>query len=575
MTGNSGKPVEERIAELEKRDRKRRNAVRWIFLGVIIVLFIVAALNAHYIRATESTFSQLQEAINAVSAADESGESHVITVEVDHANLLSADYLAGVIPVIIGLAGALVVFLGMERLKAFDERIDSTNSGIDEKLNGFDKKIDQNRTELQRNLTTEVERSVQAKFIQEQEKWNNRERDVTSAQEKSKAELSKHKSELSNELDETALTRLQELEAKAQEYINGLDSYNWLRVIIQEGETEISVPTVEDAHRLTERLRAQKPAGHLDMIRQIVDKVCNTALSGDQDDYHNLTAELARGNMYNEACRILERGLEFFSTDVDLLADLVEYGTKGGMLDKAKISVLRLENKDDIPKEQWNWRCYEFVCDYYKATGNIEKAYQICDEFINAIPDDEHGYRSKAELERLMNPGQAGIENSITALRLALERNITCPQCANNLSVTLLDNGRFEEALEAANRAVRDLAQQQPHVTVAYVFYNRANVYDRMCLQSLENAGKRQSMAESACEDYLMALSLGTLSMIVSLQAQARIKILHSYLSSEGKESVNQQLKEIEEEKTRERTRNIMQLLQGMASNGNDSDDNS
>ena len=560
------KEAEQRVVELQNAYWKWQDAVGWIGGAIIAVFLIVAALNAHYIRATESAFSQLQEAINAVSAeaTSNSGESRKITVEVNQANLLSADYLAGVIPVIIGLAGALVVFLGMERLKAFDERIDSTNSEIEEKLDGFDEKIDRHRVELRKELTDEideivkvsfdeeqaqwndrqqreiekqVEWSVQSKFIQEQAKWTEREKEVSKAREESIAKLNKHKHELSNELDEQALKRLQDMDMKAQEYIAGLNSYAWLKAIIKEGETEISVPTVEDAHRLTERLRAQKPAGHIDMIRQVVDKVCNETLSGDKADYHNFSAELARGNMYNEACRILERGLVFFPTDTDLLSDLVEYAAKGSMFEKAKNAVDKLQN--EIPKRQWNWRCYEFICDYYQAVGNIEAAYKICGEFIEAIPDDEHGYRSKAELERLMNPGQSGIERSIATLRLALERNITCPQCANQLSEILLDNGRFEEALEAANRAIRDLAQQQPHVNVAYVFYNRANIMDRMFLKGQMTAEKGQSMAENACEDYIMALSLGQLTMIVSNQANARIQILSSHLSPEVKERVD------------------------------------
>lgn len=561
------KDAEEQVTELKKAYKKWKTVVIWIGCTIIAVFLIVAALNAHYIRATESTFSQLQEAINEVSlkATDNVEESRTITVEVNHANLLSADYLAGIIPVIIGLAGALIVFLGMERLKAFDERIDAANSEIGEKLNGFDQKIEQNRNTLRAELTTEAGRSVQSKFVEEREKWTEREKAVSEAQIKSIGELNKQKEVLASELDDEALKHLQELDAKAQEYVDGLNSYTWLKAIINEGETEISVPTVEDAHRLTERLRVQKPAGHIHMIRQVVDKVCNETLSGDKDDYHNFSAELARGNMYNEACRILERGLSFFPYDTDLLADFVEYATKGSMLESAKEKVDKLQNS--IPRKLWNWRCYQFISNYYKTVGNIELAYKICDDSIKAIPDDEHGYRSKAELERLMNSGQVGIDNSISVLEEALKRNITCPQCANTLSEILLANGRFEEALEASNRAIRDLAQQQPHITVAFVFYNRANILDRMFLQDAEKAEDRQSLAESACADYIMALSLEQLTMIVANQAKARIQILSSYLPPEVRERVESKLKDVQ-------TKQSIDLLRLIRSIGDDNNDN-
>ena len=564
MGSQPNETANQRMEKLEREYKKWKHSVRWMGSVIICAFLIVAALNAHYIRAAESTFSRLQDAINTVSASvgtktssdeatGETPDSQIITVEVDHANLLSADYLAGIIPVIIGLAGALVVFLGMERLKAFDERIDSANSDTREKLDEFRKEASENHEKLQKDIEgklgqfdirieqrhsqfredqfKEIERSVREQFGEEQKKWDEREKQVTKAQTDSKVELDEHKKTLLKDLDEDALKHLADLDAKALEYMNGLESYSWLRAIIQEGETEISVPTVEDAHRLIERLRAEKHANYINMIRRIVDKICNEKLSGDNKDYHNCAAELARGSMYIDACRVLECGLQYFPKDVDLLADLVEYTTKGGLIDKAEEVVKRLENEADIPKNQWNWRCYEFTCDYYKARGDYQAAYDLSDAFIKAIPDDERGYRIKSECERQLHPGKEGIERSIAALRQALDQNITCPQCANSLSEMLLDNGRIEEALAAINRAIRDLAQQQPHISSAIAFFNRANIWDRMCLQNKENTEEQQTMAENASRDYRMSLYLG-LPPTISKQAVERIRILSSYYST-------------------------------------------
>ena len=259
MRSQSNEAADQRMEKLEGEYEKWKHSVRWMGSVIICAFLIVAALNAHYIRAVESTFSRLQDAINTVSASvgtitpsdeatGETPDSQIITVEVDHANLLSADYLAGIIPVIIGLAGALVVFLGMERLKAFDERIDSANSATREKLDEFRKEASENHEKLQKEIEgklgqfdirieqrhsqfredqyKEIERSVREQFGEEQKKWDEREKQVTKAQTDSKVELDEHKKTLLEDLDEEALTPLSDLDAKALEYINGLESYS-------------------------------------------------------------------------------------------------------------------------------------------------------------------------------------------------------------------------------------------------------------------------------------------------------------------------------------------------------------
>lgn len=270
----------------------------------------------------------------------------------------------------------------------------------------------------------------------------------------------------------------------------------------------------------------------LALSKKIVDRVCNEGeLSGDSADYHNLAAELARGSMYIESCRILKRGLSFFSKDTDLLSDLIEYATKGSMFDDAAKATEQLLH--DIPHRLWTWRCYEFICDYYRAIGELEKADKLCDEFIDAIPNDEHGYRSKAEIAKLLDPGADGIKKSIDILQSAIDAHVNCPQCANALAETYLSIGKFDEALRAANQAILELAQDQPHVNVAYVFYNRAVIQDRMFMQGLSSSGVSQSLANDAYQDYRMALSFGMLSNIVSYQAQVRMKILERYVASD------------------------------------------
>lgn len=157
--------------------------------------------------------------------------------------------------------------------------------------------------------------------------------------------------------------------------------YAWLEATIANKEADLDFHTVDDAHKLVERLRNIKPTGYISIIKKIVDRVCSDVeLSGDSADYHNLAAEMARGSMYIESCRVLKKGLCYFPKDTDLLSDLIEYATKGSMFDDADEATNQLLN--DIPRRLWTWRCYEFICDYYRAIGELEKADKLCDELI-------------------------------------------------------------------------------------------------------------------------------------------------------------------------------------------------
>ena len=263
--------------------------------------------------------------------------------------------------------------------------------------------------------------------------------------------------------------------------------------------------------------------------------------------------------MYIESCKVLKKGLCFFPKDTDLLSDLIEYATKGSMFDDAAEATDQLLN--NIPRRLWTWRCYEFICDYYRAIGELEKADKLCDEFISAIPNDEHGYRSKAEIAKLLSPGKDGIKKSIDILQLAIDNHVNCPQCANALAETYLSIGEFDKALKAVNQAVLELAQDQPHVNVAYVFYNRAVIQDRMFMQGLNNSDSIQSLANNAYKDYNLSLSFHMLGSIVSHQAQVRIKILEQYVSQDL----------IQENGTDEDSENLLSLLSQLTTkNGSD-----
>lgn len=291
-----------------------------------------------------------------------------------------------------------------------------------------------------------------------------------------------------------------------------------------------SIAFVSDAHEMVEKLREKKPVEYINMIKKIVEKVCSggATISGDSADYHNLSAELARRNMYYEAISVLDKGLSLFPNDTDLLSDMIEYATKNSQYEKAEQAINILTG---IHRRLWTWRCYEFMITYYRAIGDLEKAYELSQDSIASLPYDEHGYRSKAEIEMLLTPGDEGVTKAIAILTDALKKRINAAQCAGLLAEIYLDKGDYQSAIKAANRAILESAQSQPHIGIALIIAQRGFAYDRLFMKKMFGGDVQTEIAEKACEDYLMAIAFdqenyGILPPITLKQVRIRLTIL-------------------------------------------------
>ena len=495
-------------------DRIKRGTIFWGIM-FFVAMIVIVSVSVFYIAYLENTILEIVELIN-------SSTDHNIAV--DRSSLLSTDYLAIVIPVLVALAGAFIAFLGMNRLKMFDERIDKMRIDL----------VD----EIEKRVKMEVQ-AEQARFIQEVfSKMNKVLQDIDKKAEsiiKTIDEKQVHYIDASKEKANEATIKLSDIVDEGMRKINERTDdfdirFSWLSDLVVDNDIDLNIHTIYDAHVNVERLRSEQRSGHVNLIKKIVGFVCdNDDISGDSSDYHNLAAELARGNLYFEACKVLKKGLTYFDNDMDLLADYVEYSAHIGMHDEAKDIVEKLQKN----KNSWNWRCYEFVCDYYRGLGDLSTALNICSDAIKNIPDNEHGYRSKAEIQRLLTPGEMGIEAAISTLKVALDKNVNCPQCAIALADIYLGLGKYEEALSAADRAIQELAQDQPHVKVAAVFFKRASIQDRMLMSNKYDNVKKQELADNAYTDYSMALTLSDIPPIMKKQALVRQQIIEKHLSGD------------------------------------------
>lgn len=475
----------------------RRTSIIWGIL-LLIVIVVIVCVSVYYIA------DLAREFLNAVEVINTSGDN---SFSIERNNLLSADYLAIIIPILVALAGSFVAFLGMSRLKMFDDRIDKIRSDMLEEMEKLVKsEVAISRNDFANSLTTNINHKLK---------------------------------EIKSEAD----NGIKKLQAKQEESQNRLNQsisdfgqkYDWLEEIITTEAGELDIATVADAHSLTESLREKKPSGYIVMIKKIVEKVCDTDsfLSGKCADYHNLSAELARGNMYSEAIRVLEKGRSLFPQDTDLLSDIIEYATKNSQFEKAKEAVNILFK---IDRQGWTWRCYEFTVDYYRSVGEYETAYKMCLECIQSLPYDEHAFRSKSELEMILFPGEEGINKAIITLNDVLRNGLSASQCAQLLAELYFNKGMFQESIDAASRAIMDLAEDQPSIGIASILSSRGFAYDKLFMQKRLLGSNDPETASLAINDYEMSISLikngmGQLSPITIKQILIRLAILKEFIA--------------------------------------------
>lgn len=477
-------------------DAAKKMHASYFFIAVcIVVMLAIVGFSMYYISNLGQDillqFEAIAETLPLPSTPTDQPINQTITVEVNRSTLLSADYLAVVLPILFTLAGAFIVFLGMNRLKMYDERIDSV------------------RSSLLHDLDTMVKNQVAANQAELNEK-------VIS-------ELINQRTKFNEEVSNAASLLSQQAEDHAEAIRKAGEPFAWLREAASRDEFDLNVTTVDDAHKLVEILRKEKPKNYIELIQNIVAKVSDDNLSGDSADYHNLSAELERGSMYQESLKVLEKGITQFPTNTTLLADKLDnLATAGsGSSEDAKKTYEDLERL----KDRWTWHCYIFSSNYFRSIGDLEKALKLCDDCIQNLPLQQQGYQKKAELVQMMTPGTEGINMSIEVLKSIVDKGYSCPQCANALGELYLDLGLYDEALDVFDQAVMYLAQPQPGINTSYVFFHRANCHDRMFLKDTSD----RTHLNQAILDYQTAIAFKGLTEITITSASQRLALLNLY----------------------------------------------
>ena len=281
-------------------------------------------------------------------------------------------------------------------------------------------------------------------------------------------------------------------------------------------ENKLTLLSISDAEQLM--LEWEKSLSSDKSLPERIVRAVDTSATifGTSEEYHNLASEFARHDLYKNARIIAVAGAEKFKNDVDLLADIIRFGSKSDGLEESKNAYERLK---EIDKSRWSWRAFTFSIDYLKdliAIGDGDDEYYyneamtLAEEYKKQL-NDERAWVAVAELHNMFG----FTDKAISELKNGVEKVVVSPQCCLRLSDLLLKQGDYRGVIKYSAIGARATAQEQPSSSVGYLFYLSALAKDALIHQEeLESPGiKGKGFSNydgiySALCDYDIALGL-------------------------------------------------------------------
>ncbi len=254
-----------------------------------------------------------------------------------------------------------------------------------------------------------------------------------------------------------------------------------------------------------------------------------TVKAGDADDWHNFAVDVARKDLYDLACDLLECGLSIYPKNIDLLADYLQYGTSCGRIENCK-SFYKILSK--VPKIRWTWRGYSFSVSYltylWERSDSEKELDKLQEEMLSLaaafrenLPFDEESYRCEADIYKLLHKKKEEED----ALRLALSRLKIAPKCALRLADLLFERGDYEEALTQIQRGLRDAMQTQRSVNEGYLYYLRG--LTKMALAQVSEDPISEETAYSIYSDFDISLQQGERTTYVNTMKAKTIVLMN------------------------------------------------
>lgn len=273
--------------------------------------------------------------------------------------------------------------------------------------------------------------------------------------------------------------------------------------------SNISYSSIAEIHNALMR-REYSPRDLYDYIQENYSnwksRISTDRIQGSEIDYHNLTVEFSRQNCEPFAAAVATIGVEVYPMSTELLADVIKYSQEIG---DSKSCQIGIDNLTKIDRKYWKWRTFVFVIDFLKDSlsssasieefeGNLNKAEVLIEDFKKYIPHDERAYVAEAELYQ----NQSDYQRAITSLKEGVEKVAVAPQCCMKLADMYLELGEYDNVEEYARKGILAVTQDQPTVSVGYLYYLLALAMDAKRIRA-KMAG--ESVSDSEIQTILTA----------------------------------------------------------------------
>lgn len=408
-----------------------------------------------------------------------------------------SDWLKMVLPIVGGAIVAIFAFLGVDRLKNFDERQDRLAK------------------ELRTDLHVQVDNAVklmQPRLNEIYQEWE-------SALKEKLAEYDKSLSIVAERIDKYA--QIVGSVEKLEEVSDAIGNVEEAHKFITELFSDDTVSTTDKAQRIR-------------ILSALVERVKHGDIKGGSNDYHNLGSELAKQNYFEFASDVTKKGLELFDDNIDLLSDSIYHAHKAGRVDDVKNGIDRLEK---IERNIWNWRAFTFYIDVLNdgeaSEKNKNKALQCVEDYKRVLPDEERAYM--AEYETFKKYGELRLAEN--ALVFAEGNLAMTAQCSLVLAEIYHKRGEYDKSIESATRAIVSQSEGQPTSDTAAAFAYRGFARDAKIHKALltgESIDTQYAAIQSAIDDYTMALKLG----VCFANVRIRRNILQELLPADIREKM-------------------------------------
>lgn len=256
---------------------------------------------------------------------------------------------------------------------------------------------------------------------------------------------------------------------------------------------------------------------------------------GTADEYHNVAVNYARQNLYDGACRILQRGRRAIPYSVDILADLIKYGISGGQYEIGEESYHVLSG---ISRECWNWRAFSFSIDYLIAKADQveaeterselkKQALALADQFI-AKENADQAYFDKSTILRAFGNDDLNNQTEESVLQLGLRQVKAAPKCALRLADILFEKGEYQRVIANLWQCCTNVFKPQPDINGNYAFLLLAlSKASQIFAEQRDDYADAEQSILSVYRDFHTAMDSG-LNGIFNKTAKVALKVIET-----------------------------------------------